>query len=154
MVSFSLLLVLCIALHFSEIGALIVRCEVDHNFLIVAGQFLFILFDAALDDDIHVVVSLSFGVNLCACLKFLEGRVLKYLPSLFCVTNGVPLLRMMKNLLKLSIFSRRSMFLLLGDNLYSSRMALMFSRDCISMLLRMSLTEGMSIGGLSLSFLS
>lgn len=154
MVSFSLLLVFGVPLHFSKIGAFIVRSEVDHDLLIIAGKFLLVLLDAALDDDIHVIVSFPFRVNLGACLKFLKGGVLEDLPSLFCITNGVPLLRMMKNLLKLSIFSRRSMFLLPGGNLYSSLMALMFSRDCISMLFRMSLTEGISMGGLSFNFLS
>lgn len=154
MVSFSLFLIFCVALYLSEIGTLIVRSKIDHNLLVVAGQFLLILLDAALDDDIHIVISLSLRVNLCACLKLFKSGVLKNLPTLFCMTSEVPLLRMMKNLLKLSIFSRRSMFLLPGGSLYSSRMALMFSRDCISMLLRMSLTDGMSIGGLSFSFLS
>ena len=36
MVSFSLLLVLGVALHFTKIGALVVRSKVDHDFLIVA----------------------------------------------------------------------------------------------------------------------
>jgi hypothetical protein len=81
-VAFALPLVLGIALHFSEVGAFVVRSEVDHNLLVVAGQFLLVLLHASLYYHVHEVVSVALGVDLRPCLELLELRVLEDLPSL------------------------------------------------------------------------
>jgi hypothetical protein len=64
------------------------------------------------------------------------------------------LFRMMKNLLKQSIFYNLSILRFPEGSLYSSLIAWMFSKDWISILLRISLTEGISMGGFSFKRLS
>lgn len=153
-ISLALSLVLTISLHFSKIWTFVVRSKVHHNFGIVTCHFLFILFDTTLDDDIHVLVSISLSIYNLSSLILLKSWVIKYLPTLLYINTWLPLLRIIKNLLKQSILSNLSIFLLPGGRLYSSLIALMFSSDCIYILLRISLTDGISIGGLSFNLLS
>ena len=148
-VPFAFLLVLTVALDFSKVGPFVVRSEVYCQFGVVTGCFLLVLLHAPLYYHIHVFVSISLLVDLLASLELLECWVIEDFPAFFWVRQQVPLFRMIKNLLKQSIFYNLSIFLFPEGSLYSSLIALMFSKDCISILLRISLTEGISMGGFS-----
>jgi hypothetical protein len=80
-VPLSLHLVLPVALHFSEIGALVVGSKIDHNLFIETRLLLLVLLHTALDNHVHVFVLVPLLVNLVSRFKLLEGRVVKYLPS-------------------------------------------------------------------------
>lgn len=73
MISPSFLLIFSITLHFSKIGALIMRSKVNHYFLVIAGKFLLILLDTALYDDIHVVISFSLRINFYSSIIFFKN---------------------------------------------------------------------------------
>jgi len=154
MVSFAFSLIFTVCLNLSKIGPFIMGGEIDHQSFVVTCQLLLILFDASFDDDIHEFISISFLIYFLTCFELLKGWVVKYFPSLFYINMGIPLLRMRKNLLKHNIFSSLSMFLFPGASLYSYLMVLIFSKDWISILFRMSETDGISIGGFSLSLFS
>ncbi len=80
MVALPLLLILHVSLHFPEIGALVMGGKVDHYLLVIARHLLLILLNTSLDYDVHKLIDLSLSVNHCACLVFLESRVLEDLP--------------------------------------------------------------------------
>ena len=147
MISLPFCLILTIPLHLSKIGALIVRGEVDNNFGIIARRFFLVLFDTTFDYHIHVFISIPLLINNLSSLVLLKHRIIKYFPTLLCINKELPLFRMIKNLLKHSIFSNLSIFLLPGGKLYYSFIAFMFYKDWIYILFRISLTEGIYMGG-------
>jgi len=154
MIPFTFTLIFTVTLYFSEVGTFIMWGKVDSNFSIVAGGFLLVLFNTTFDDNIHVFISISLFINNLSSFILLKNRVIKYFPTFLCIYTNLPLLRMMKNLLKQSIFSNLSVFLLPGGRLYYSLIACMFSSDWIYILFRISLTEVISIGGFSFNLLS
>ena len=147
MISFSFCLVLSVGCNLSKIGSLVMRGKINHNLFVITSQFLFILLHTSLNYYIHKLILLPLLVNLMPRLKFHKTRIIKYLPPLLYIFIEVPLFKMRKNLLKHNIFSNRSIFLFPDGNLYSSRIVLIFSKDCISISFKISLTEGISIGG-------
>ena len=142
MISFTFSLILTITLHLSEIWTLIMWSEVYYYFSIVARHFLLVLFDTAFDYHIHIFICIPLLVYDLSSLILLKSRIIKYFPTLLYIYNWLPLLRMIKNLLKQSICSNLSIFLFPGGKLYYSFIAFIFYSDWIYILLRMSLTEG------------
>lgn len=152
MITFSFFLVFDIALHFSEIGTLIMRSKVYHYLFVITRHFLLVLLYAPFHYHIHEVIYFSFSVDYCPSWVFLKRRIFEYFPPFLWIFGFIPLLRMTKNLLKASMLSKWSRFLLFGASLYYYRIASIFYSDWISIAFSILLTEGMSIGGFSFSF--
>ena len=151
MISFSFHLILSISRNLTKIRSLVVRSKIDHDLFIITCHFFLILLYTPFDDHVHEIIRFSFFVYFISCLKFFEWWIVKYLPSFFYITDCIPLFRIRKNLLKQSILYSLSIFLFPDGSLNSSRIAWIFYRDWISMSLRISLTEGIDIGGLYFS---
>ena len=116
---------LCLA----KMGTLIVGDKIDCYFIVVGCNFLFVLFDASFDDNIHVIFNLSFLIDFVALFDFkVLALVIDFIPF-FYVIAWVHLLRITKNLLKKSIKSIFYRFLFPAGLFNSFGRFFIFSKD-------------------------
>lgn len=142
MISLSFCLILCISLHFSKIWTFIMWSKINNNLFIITRKSLLILLYTSFNNNIHIIISIAFTVNLFTSLMFLKGTIIKYFPSFLYMIYLLPLFKMIKNLLKLSILYNLSILLFPGGLLNYSLMQLIFYNDCISIVFKISLIDG------------